>query len=731
MGINGTLRDDCLQFWILVKKRVILYTFSQGQFSKLQEIPLADTPLLVSYIDRFLFLQSKESLLVMDLSSPSESTTFKTSLKSPQQACVRLLSSGRVFFSTSPSSFSLLELPSDAPPRATSLSYASPAPIRGAWLSSPFAFVASDALRALDQFSLRAVDSIALPAAALLADAPLLDAERQRDELSVLIAALPDGAVCAVDLLDADATIARFLDAGDVEAAFDLLHREEAAGNTVSPRVSPHSQAIDKRQLHRQACLAFFAQLAFPQAFLHAWEARLPPAEFLQLFPDLLVQPVPAGTLLSPQLLGRNVHSLQDFVVASLKQRSSDPAAIRPDSPAVAAAVETATRELLEFLWKCHAENRGEAGDRVVDAALFRLLLARGDARLAGFLAGPSRCEEADVREALVSRGMFTALAAFYVEKKRPRDALRIWRELGEGALREEGADGVQLTCRFLRRRTEPDTLALMEEFLPWVMERNPDEGYKVVVLGEVSTVPIQAFVLAELARVGATGYRASYIEYLVVMNHVDDPALTTEFVRERIRRLLAQARAQQLQLDVARLADTPAPLREQREQIVSFLESDRAYDAQKVLQDVEDAPLLFEKVLLLGRLRRVEEALRIVVYQLRSIAYACSCCARFAGGAWELLIRILFAEQDEESRFPFSLTPRRRDSFREAALRVLEEHAYEIDPVQVLKIIPDDLSLQQLLQYYQSVVPHSTDLMREARIQRGMEECGIGGNGT
>lgn len=65
----------------------------------------------------------------------------------------------------------------------------------------------------------------------------------------------------------------------------------------------------------------------------------------------------------------------------------------------------------------------------------------------------------------------------------------------------------------------------------------------------------------------------------------------------------------------------------------------------------------------------------------------------------------------------------RRRESFREAALKVLEEHAYEMDPIEVLKIIPDDFTLPQLLQYYQSVVPHSTNVMREARIQRGMEQ--------
>lgn len=247
MGINGTLRDNCLQFWILVKKRVILYTFSQGQFAKLQEIPLADTPLLVSWIGPLLLLQSKDSLLVMDLSTPQSSTTFKTALKNSSQATLRLLSNHRLFFSTSPTSFSLLDLPdlsdgsdgSDGPrsalPRETSLSYTSPAPSKGVCFSSPFIFVQSDALHVLEQWSLRPVDSLPLPTAQLLCDMSLLDSELQHDELGVVIAVLADGAVCAIDLRDADATISRFSQTGDVAAAFDLLHRNEAAGNTVFP----------------------------------------------------------------------------------------------------------------------------------------------------------------------------------------------------------------------------------------------------------------------------------------------------------------------------------------------------------------------------------------------------------------------------------------------------------------------------------------------------------------
>ena len=62
-----------------------------------------------------------------------------------------------------------------------------------------------------------------------------------------------------------------------------------------------------------------------------------------------------------------------------------------------------------------------------------------------------------------------------------------------------------------------------------------------------------------------------------------------------------------------------------------------------------------------------------------------------------------------------------------------MECYAYQIDPLmvrlkkrvkmQVLSILPNDLTNAELLNYYQIIIPHSTNTMREARIQVGMKE--------
>ena len=48
MGLNWMLWEGALQVWVLIKKRLLLYSYDHGQFRQFQTIPLNDTPLRIS-----------------------------------------------------------------------------------------------------------------------------------------------------------------------------------------------------------------------------------------------------------------------------------------------------------------------------------------------------------------------------------------------------------------------------------------------------------------------------------------------------------------------------------------------------------------------------------------------------------------------------------------------------------------------------------------------------------
>ena len=92
--------------------------------------------------------------------------------------------------------------------------------------------------------------------------------------------------------------------------------------------------------------------LAFKNAFAHAADAALPAGEVLQLFPELCVATLPEPRVVTPDVLGRNVRTLREFVVAMLKQQSDDPSSITADSAVV--------QQLAAFLQSLHDAGKGD-----------------------------------------------------------------------------------------------------------------------------------------------------------------------------------------------------------------------------------------------------------------------------------------------------------------------------------------------------------------------------------
>ena len=229
---------------------------------------------------------------------------------------------------------------------------------------------------------------------------------------------------------------------------------------------------------------------------------------------------------------------------------------------------------------------------------------------------------------------------------------------LGEGEVQEEGVDGLKRTCQLLRSRVEDDTLSLLQEFAPWVMRKAPEEGLKLFTLCEVSTAPIASFVLSlfqEVEEPQRSEFREKYIRYLVVMHHVADRALNTEYVMNRIKRLLAAAEQTGVDLVVDRVEETPAPCKEARSEIMQFLETNSLYDPGTVFQAIAEKPLIFERIVVLAKLGRFKEALQLVLNDLRSVTMACECCRRFSmssakeNNPWCILLELLFSEEDGE----------------------------------------------------------------------------------
>lgn len=263
---------------------------------------------------------------------------------------------------------------------------------------------------------------------------------------------------------------------------------------------------------------------------------------------------------------------------------------------------------------------------------------------------------------------------------------------LAEGSISEEGIDGVLLISRYLRNATEPTTLQLIKEFSPFIFDHSIDEAYKIFTLSEVSTEPIYQFILDlldSLPEEKRVVYRTKYVKYLVMMTHIKEPRLNTEYLQILLAELVEKAAETQATLDSVKLDEIPAGIKDKRMDFYTLLISNAFYDAVTILESIGEKPLWFERIVLLSKLGRFEEALRLTINELKSIKYACECCLKFAEmecgkeqDPWKILLEILFKEEDEV--YSDSL-----DYNRLAKSKHLEKQEFKFWRIMLIRLIP------------------------------------------
>lgn len=233
IGTNASEEDGIVKMWVLMKKTVHFFLYSQGQFNEYQALPLNDTPLLMEWIGERLFLQFKDRLVEMNSVEGTPVAEYKTPVKNASQLCLKLLSNNSLLFASAPNVLSLLSLSAGT---RTSLSL--PLPPKFIAYASPFLFIYSDVLTLYDQFTLHPLQQLTAPLPLFLVDQPL-PLPALRTAFTPVFLVDKDARLTVPELRDGDVTIHALLQVGSPFTAFDLLRRCQAVGNTVV--VSPAS----------------------------------------------------------------------------------------------------------------------------------------------------------------------------------------------------------------------------------------------------------------------------------------------------------------------------------------------------------------------------------------------------------------------------------------------------------------------------------------------------------
>ena len=313
-------------FWILIKKRIILYQYMQGQFIQFSEIPLNDTPLVVNWFEDDVALQYKDRIDYINIHTTQQIASLKTQVKNGNQMAMKLLQNQSILVASANTTYSFV-VKDDSGVHFGEPSIQLTSAVKQVCYVAPFIFILTDSLQVFDEYSGTQVTSIPLSSPLqLICDVPFTLSELKEEIYSMLLGVTADGSLVSIDLKDSDAYVTELMNTNRMMPAFAILHRNEKIQNTL----------MNQGEFHQKAFIFFFTQAKFAEAFHHAFIANVHPSEFLPLFSDLLSEEVPPPAVLTKEVIGRNNHTMIEFVVSALKQQSYDPSSITAESEEVA-----------------------------------------------------------------------------------------------------------------------------------------------------------------------------------------------------------------------------------------------------------------------------------------------------------------------------------------------------------------------------------------------------------
>ncbi|RYO78116.1 hypothetical protein DL766_009861 [Monosporascus sp. MC13-8B] len=306
---------------------------------------------------------------------------------------------------------------------------------------------------------------------------------------------------------------------------------------------------------------------------------------------------------------------------------------------------------------------------RTVDAALLAVLLELDKKSPPGLARGPSiRSELYELidngvdcfhrAETLIeSYHRLFVLSRLYQSRKMSSEVLSTWRRIVEGE-RDDGGelrDGEQRVREYL---TKISNQVLVQEYGIWLANRNPKLGVQVFAEDKGRAPKFEPTSVVRMLREQAPGAVKYYLEYLVFGKghtvYVDE--LITYYLDVVITRLRTSAEARTTVMstyEAYRALRPPKPTYRQfltdnasaedevwasRLRLLQLLGGAYDYDAAAIrervagLSSVADDLLVPETIILDGRERRHENALRLLVHRLGDYDTAVAYC--FRGGA-------------------------------------------------------------------------------------------------
>eukprot|EP00898_Chlorokybus_atmophyticus_P007635 jgi/Chlat1/7873/Chrsp66S07305 len=332
-----------------------------------------------------------------------------------------------------------------------------------------------------------------------------------------------------------------------------------------------------------------------------------------------------------------------------------------------------------------------------VDTLLLILLAETGSSsELEKFASSANSCMLKESEEVLRSKGQVAALARLLEQKGDLRGALGIWQELStthealapssnvSNVMKQNTSSGLGVQ-EFKRLLSAVADTAFVLEQIRWLIPTDLDTVMDIVTSTRRSSALSSNDVLA-FFKSHSKELAAFYLEYIVTEQGIADTQLHTELAMALLSATLAalpKDRPQHASKTRDQHPTDDVLMPPIRQRLLHFLRTSAHYSVEDVLAKVKRTQLYHEQVVLYGRTRQHQEALRVLALSL---------------GDFEGAERYCEEHQDEDTHMLllhiYLMPGQGREALHSQAMRLLQLHGRTLDPVQVLDSLPADIPL-------------------------------------
>ncbi|KAG0303656.1 transforming growth factor, beta receptor associated protein 1 [Dissophora globulifera] len=412
------------------------------------------------------------------------------------------------------------------------------------------------------------------------------------------------------------------LQRGRVEEA--LLLSEKTTATMSAENLHRERLQFELDYIHQKSGLIYLAETLFDDAFGLFQRGKIDPRVLISMFPDVLQQ----HNLMGEVILYRGIHeqitqlgTLPDIIGRALSKSGGEQGG---DFGRV--LLMNAKEIFHHYLVRFHKEHsvrkgRSEPQLQATDTALLGLWVDSGDdANLIQLLESNNACIQNLSEQKLKDSNKYYALSLWYKAKKNYSATLSIWKRLHLGEVQDSSYNATLQDMATLLLSIQD--VSLIEDYGWWIVEQNETIGLKIFMPGDAKRAAMfdPDRVLARLeSKISQDGIM-SYLEYVVLhrkSESTDHHRILSQMYVGSIARLAAdpsnKAKHDDLVTEFVRQQE------HFRTRLCQLLQSTVLYNSAELLTKVEAIPeMKLEKAILLARLEKYKECLKIMVEDIR-----------------------------------------------------------------------------------------------------------------